>query len=182
AYQIDDRAILPFAVRLSAPEYAARVGAVENQPRYALRMAGGVRHARRSALRDAEEGDGLGDAGGVDDRLEIVGPSLEREVRRAPISHAASALVVAHVVEMIGEEAEPVVPHRTLPIELQMRQPVGRLDQRGPTARLGPREADAVGGDEVADGLPGHSSYSVRPDSIGSGQSSHRVRRSRAAM
>src|SRR5437773_3673090 len=48
ACQVDDRAVLTLAVGLSALEHAARVTAVQNQPRNALRMADRIRQDRKS--------------------------------------------------------------------------------------------------------------------------------------
>src|SRR5205814_9704615 len=73
AREIDDRAVLLLGVRLSALEHAAGVTTVENQPRDAIRMADRIGNARRSALGDAEERDGLVEPRYVDHFLEIAG-------------------------------------------------------------------------------------------------------------
>ena len=157
ARQLDDGAVLA-ARRRSSPRRrpAARVAAVEHQARDALRVPDGVGDAtsrppaRCRAARTARSG-----AAAATTASRSVDPALEREIAHVPVGHPAAALVVADEAEVLGEEPDPVPPDRALPLVLEMRQPVGGLDQQRAGAGLGPGELDAVRGAQVTDSLPG---------------------------
>ena len=89
----------------------------------------------------------------VDDRLQIVGPLIERQGAAVPVAHAAAALVVAHEPAVRREELDPVLPDRALPLVLEMREPVGGLDHDRTGARFGPRQARPVRRGDVANVL-----------------------------
>src|SRR5437588_2908378 len=103
-----------------------------------------IADGRHRALRDAEEGEGRLRLGGVDDLLEVVDPARGRQLTGLPVAHAAAALVVADEAKVLSEELDPVSPHRTFPIVLEMSKPGSGFDERRPAARLGPGELHAV--------------------------------------
>src|SRR5204862_1693434 len=88
-------------------------------------------------------------------RLQILDPSLEREVADIPVGHPAPSFIVAHEAEVIAEEADPVPPDRTLPFVLEVGHPVRSLDQHGPRTRLSPGELDSVRSAEIPNSLGG---------------------------
>ena len=116
------------------------------------------RRCRRQLPARCEERERSGKRGRLDHALEVLHPTLERDVAGLPIGHATAALVIADVAEMVREELHPMPPDRARPVVLEVRQPARRPDQGGTRARLGPGELDAVRGAEVADRLAGHSS------------------------
>ena len=66
----------------------------------------------------------------VDDRFEVADERLEREIRDVPVREAGAALVVPYQLALCGQPAEERRPHGTLPIEFEVVQPVGGLDER----------------------------------------------------
>src|SRR4051794_13996853 len=80
---------------LAAELAAARVAAVEDQVGDTVWMARRVGDRDRGALRDAQQREAL-DAAGVDDRLEVSDPRLERRLAHAARGQTAATLVVAH--------------------------------------------------------------------------------------
>src|SRR3546814_10903571 len=92
---------------------------------------------RSGALADAEEDEGLAQAGGVDHRLQVADPRFQRKFANLPIAQAAAALVVAHVAVVPGEEAQPVAPDRTAGVMVEVGQPVCRTHQRQAMAEIG---------------------------------------------
>ncbi len=82
----------------------------------------------------------------VDHRLQVADEVVERRRRDIPVGQAASAHVVPDEAVSAGQLGEPVPPHRTVPVVVDVGEPVGRLHQRRalPRARVGQR--DAVGG------------------------------------
>ena len=134
-----------------ALERAARVAAVEDQPRHPFRMAQGVLDAGGSALGNTQQRGWFSRLGRFHDGLEVRRPRVQDERRaRRPVAHAAAALVVAHEAIGPGKELQPVFPHRARPLVLEVGQPVGGLDHRRAGARVGPGQPSAIrGGDEA---------------------------------
>src|SRR3546814_11199162 len=85
-----------------------------------MARGGGDRGA--GALADAEEDEGLAQAGGVDHRLQVADPRFQRKFANLPIAQAAAALVVAPVAVVPGEEAQPVAPDRTAGVMVEVGQ------------------------------------------------------------
>src|SRR5262245_10658993 len=112
--------------------------------RDALRVALRVFDRDRTAHREREQREAL-ETALVDDRLEIGNVRIERERRRRPVRESAAAQIETHEPPPGGQVLEPVPPHRALPLELEMRKPVRRLDDRRAGAALGVRDAYAVG-------------------------------------
>src|SRR5205814_3984523 len=81
----------------------------------------------------------------------IADPGFERQLPDLPVREAAAALVIAQQQMVARDLVQPRAPHRALPVELEMAQPVGRLDERRPFAgeRIG--DAHAVDGGAEAD-------------------------------
>src|SRR4051812_34630263 len=88
----------------------------------------------RCALRDSEQSELL-ELRGIGDTLEIGHLRLERQIGLDAIGKAGAADVVS-IQAMVGrQQVEPVPPDRTLPVELEMVEPVRRLEQRWTFAR-----------------------------------------------
>ena len=153
ADELANGAVLALRLGVAAVRVAARVAAVEDQARDALRVPHRVGDARRRALRDSEQRERLARRGRFDDLLQVVDPALEGEVGDVPVRHPAAALVVADEAEVPAEEADPVAPDRALPLELEMGEPVRGLDQQRARSRLGPGELHAVARAQIADPL-----------------------------
>ena len=68
-----------------------------------------------------------------------------------PVGHAAAALVVADQPVSGRELVDPVRPDRAGPLDVQVGQPVGRLDQRRAVSGEGVGDAHVVGRQAVAD-------------------------------
>ena len=128
------------------------VAAVQHELRDALRMSHGVLDAGCAALRDAEQREAI-QVRSRDDRFEVGDLRLVRQIFGVPVRQAAAARVEADQLAAGREEAEPVPPHRALPVELQVRQPVRRLDERRAAPRGRDRQAHAVGGLDEPDRL-----------------------------
>src|SRR5262249_4772930 len=82
-----------------------------------------------SALREAEQRKPV-DISSIDDRLEVGDPRLERKVLDLPVGEPCPALVVADDLVCLTELFQPGAPERALPVELEVREPVRRLDER----------------------------------------------------
>ena len=119
---------------LPAQPPAARVAAVEDEIGDPLRVPRGVRHRDRRALRDAEQRKAL-QAGGVDDRLQIADPGLDRQLADLRVREAAAALVVAQDRVALAKPIEPMAPDRAFPVQLEMGQP-GRDPHQRRTAAV----------------------------------------------
>src|SRR3546814_3876707 len=74
----------------------------------------------------------------------VADPRFQRKFANLPITQAATALVVAHVVVVPGEEAQPVAPDRTVGVVVEVGQPVCRAHQRQAMAAGCPGKAHAV--------------------------------------
>jgi hypothetical protein len=97
----------------------------------ALRVAGCIRDRDACALRDTEQRELLR-SDPVDDRLQVAEPTLELEPVRVDlaIGEPAAALVVADDRAELAQPGQPMTPDRTLPVMLDVREPVRRLDER----------------------------------------------------
>ena len=107
----------------------ARERAEQHEVADALGMARGVGDRDRAALRDAEQREPV-ELGGVDDGLEIRDQDVERGVGRVAVRQAAAARVVAMEAVALAERVEPGTPHRRLPVDVDVGQPVGGPDER----------------------------------------------------
>ena len=116
-------------------------------------MSHRIGNTRCRALRNAEQRERLAQTGDIDNGLQILNPTREREIADVPVSHSAAAFIVTHEAEVIAEEVYPVAPHGTLPFVFEMGQPVCGFDQRGAGARFGPGELNAVRSAEIPNAL-----------------------------
>jgi hypothetical protein len=151
--KIDHRLIKACSFRIVPPKRTAGVATVEQQFRNALWMFRGVCSTDRGSLRNAEEGERLSQISRLHDVFHIRNPTFEGEVADIPVSHSAAALVVTNVAVVVSEEPDPVTPDRTLPLILEMRQPVCRFNHAGPRACFRPGELDSVCRPHVSDSL-----------------------------
>jgi len=131
--------------RRVALQATAREAAVQDQVADALGVTHGVGDRDRCALRDAEQRKAL-EPGGIDHRLEVGDPGVERERGDGPVRQAAAARIVANEGAAGRKTEQDVVPHRAAPVEVEMVEPVGGLDQRRSCAGRRIGEANAVGG------------------------------------
>ena len=99
---------------------------------------------------------------------------VDGQLAVVPLAHPAAPLVVAHEPEMRREELHPVPPDGAFPFVLEMREPVGRLDEDRTRARFRPRQPRAVRrrrrngcAGEASRGCssagPGHLSHTAKP-------------------
>ena len=93
-------------------------------------MLCGVRDRNTAALGDPEEGERAVDHGGIDDVGEIGHPGLEGDADVLPVGQAAAPLVVADQPMSVRKRRQPMSPHRAVPFQIQVGQPVRRLHQR----------------------------------------------------
>src|SRR5262249_54832767 len=105
-----------------------RITTVEHEVAYPFGMAYRICNGNRSALRDAEQRKTL-DADCVHHGFQIAHPGIEGELRDIPIRQPASALVIANESMPARKLGEPMAPDRAAPIVLEVRQPVGNLDE-----------------------------------------------------
>ena len=117
----------------------------EDEGRDALGIPRGVRGRHRRGLRHTEQRRPL-HAGGIEDRAQVGDEVLEGDGGRVPVGEAVAASVVPDEAAAAAEQLEPVRPDRTLPVDLEMAQPVGRLDQRRSIAEEGIGQPRAVVG------------------------------------
>jgi hypothetical protein len=92
-------------------------------------MPNGISDRDRATLRRAEQGE-LVELGGVDHGLEISYQHVERGVGRVVIRQAAPARVVPIETQALADRVEPGAPHRRLPVDIDVREPVRRAHQR----------------------------------------------------
>ncbi len=114
------------AERGSLAAFAARAAAIDA----AALVAPDV--VTRSALLDqlANEAAEL-DAGLLDDGFEVLGVSAHRQFGSIAIRKPATAPIVADHAVATGQEAQPRLPDRMIPIEIEVMHPVLDPDQRG---------------------------------------------------
>ena len=112
----------------SVPPAAARAAADQDQCRDPLGVTCRIRHRDRRALRDAEHGRALNTCC-IHHRAQIRDEVFERDRRRLPVRQPIAALVVANELAVFDEVADPVAPHRAVPVMLEVVQPVGGLHQ-----------------------------------------------------
>ena len=111
-----------FLLALPTQPPATCIAAVEDEIGDPLRVPRGVGHRDRRALRDAQQRKPV-QAGGVDDRLQITDPGLDRRLADLRVRKAAAALVVTHNSVALAEPIEPMAPDRAFPVQLEMGQP-----------------------------------------------------------
>src|SRR3546814_15650149 len=107
--------------------------------RDALGMARGVGDRGAGALADAEEDEGLAQAGGVDHRLQVADPRFQRKFANLPTAQAAAALVAAHVAVVPGGKETPVAPEPTDGVMVAVGLSVCRTTQHPATPPRYPR-------------------------------------------
>jgi hypothetical protein len=130
-----------------------------------LRLLGGVGDRYRTSGRDPEQREPL-ERGRVHYRRQVRDLSFERDLARAPIRQTAPSAVVANERVTSTELREPVAPDGASPVVLEVREPVGHLDDRRPLAVESVGEADAVLRAAEADLLlHGEATVPVRPRS-----------------
>ena len=142
--------LLALLGRLRPGQPTPRVGADQDQPGHALRMPHGVRDGHRAALREADQREPL-EPRRVHHQLEVLDPRVEVEGLDVPVRQPAATLVVADQPVSSRERVDPVRPDRALPLQVEVGQPVRRLDQRRPGSRRGVRDFDPVVGPAVPD-------------------------------
>src|SRR5262249_60379076 len=140
---IPEQQLAPFAPPLPPrpqplpPEVPATHGEVADS----LRVTDGVSDRDLGALREPEQRKPL-DASGLDHRLEVGHPCVEREVLDLPVGEPCPALVVSDDLVGLAEPRQPGMPERAPPVELEVREPVRRLDERWALPSRGVGEAD----------------------------------------
>ena len=122
---------------------AARVATQQHQGGHGPRMAHCVGHRYGAALRTTEQGEAL-QPGGIDHRLQIRDPSIERQRCRTPVRQAASAPVVADQQAVAAELGQPRTPNGALQVELEVREEMRGAHHGRTVARRGVCEAQAV--------------------------------------
>ena len=140
---------------------ALHIAAVKNEAGDALGMSHGVGDRHRAALRHAEQREALEPAR-IDDALQVGDHRLEGKVGHVPVRQAVAALVVANKRVPLRQAVDPVLPDRALPVELEVRHPVGRPNDRRARARQRVGDPHAVGRRAEADLLPLRSRRCVR--------------------
>lgn len=131
-------------------------------------MAHSVGHGHRPALRHPEQREAV-ESRGLDHGVEIVHPVVEREARNGPVREAAAALVVADQLAVACQSAQPVGPNRGRPLQVEVRHPVGGLEQGRARADRGVGDAGAVGGPAEPDRLAVRTARRVGRGRIGVG-------------
>ena len=110
-------------------------------------MACGIGDRHRTTLREAQQWELL-EAKRVNQRFEVLYPRFEGDVIALPVGESTASFVVSNQLVIGCQRFEPVPPHGTSPLKLEVTQPIGGFDQR----RAGPdgckRDADAVSGSE----------------------------------
>jgi hypothetical protein len=97
-------------------------------------MADRVHDRDRRRLRDTEQNEAI-QADRVDHRLQIGDPRLDRQITDLAVRQPAATFVVSDEQMILGELTHPVPPHRTLEVEVEVRQPRRHAnDRRSPPA------------------------------------------------
>src|SRR6202012_2944111 len=122
-----------------------RIAAQQYQMRHALRMPCRIRNRYGAALRDTEQRKAI-EAGGIDDGFEIVDEVRKGDVDDLTVRKPVAACIVADQGAITGKVAIEAAPDRAVEIELQVREPVAGLHQRGPVADPGIGQLHAVFG------------------------------------
>jgi hypothetical protein len=106
-------------------------------------VSNGVRNGDGGALGDAQQREAC-EAAVVDDRLEVADEGFKGEVRNISIGETGPALVISHELAVRGEAIEQRGPYRALPVEFDVIQPVGGLDQWHTATRRCHRQIHAI--------------------------------------
>jgi hypothetical protein len=109
----------------------AGIGAVERHMGHALGVADGIGKRDRTALGNAEQREAV-EPRGVDDRLQIRDPRVERKVLHFPVGEAAAALVIADERVAPSQLVQPVAPDGALPVESRCVIQFAALTRGGP--------------------------------------------------
>ena len=152
--------LLEFRRRV-ALQPAARVGAQQHQVADALRMARRVLDRDRAALRMPEQHEAL-EPGSLRHGLEVAHQRIEGDLR-VPVGKAGAPLVHTRHRVVARKRLDPRTPDRALPLVLEMREPVRRLEKRRPVAGDRVGNARAVGAPAEADLLV-HRNSEFDPD------------------
>src|SRR5688572_23008307 len=113
----------------------------------------GIRNADRGSLRNAEETKRLLQSSPAKKVLHVRNPTIEREVSDVPVSHSSTTLVVTELSQTTAEEAEPMAPHRALPLKLKVGKPVRSFDYYGTLAGVCPSQLDSNRITNISDSL-----------------------------
>jgi hypothetical protein len=98
----------------------------------------------RSTLGDAEKHESR-PAGGVDDRLQVSHPGVDRQLADPRVRQPTAAFVVAEHRVRLAESVEPMAPDRAGPIKLEVREPGPDPHQRRAATVDLVRETRAIG-------------------------------------
>ena len=140
-------------VRRAGVVQPRRERAIQHEVRDALGVLHRVRNRDRAAAGDPEERKPI-ETRRVDHRFQIADPRVEAHIGDVALRHAIATLVVTDDAVVKRERGPPVPPDRAAPFEIEMRQPVRRLDERRSAADAGIGEAHAVARGAVPDFLP----------------------------
>ena len=118
----------------------------------ALRMAGRVTESDLRAAGKAEEEESI-ELRGIDDRVEIIDKSVERDLTAFAVGQAAAAIVERDQRASLGQGCDPGPPDRIVPIAFETREPMRPAYNHW--ARSGDRKGDprTVAARAKADGL-----------------------------
>lgn len=108
-----------------------------------LRVAYCVCDGYRASLGYPQEGEPV-QAEGIHHGLQVTDPGIEGKVLNCPVGEAATPFVVPDQKVVPGQLFQPVAPHGAAPVEFQMAEPVGSLDQRWPLANGRVGDTNAV--------------------------------------
>ena len=144
--------------------------------RHPFRVARRIGHRRRTALRAPHEGEPI-EAERVDDRFEIANERIDGELRTVPIRKTVAALVVVDEAMVPGELFGPVAPHRAVPAERQVAQPMRGPHERRAIADLGIGDPHVIRGPAKLHLVQGRAGMPLR-----SGQQRDRIDRADARV
>ena len=116
-------------------------------------MTRGIFDGDGGSLRNAEQRESI-EARGIGDEFEIGDLGREGDVGVVtPVGQAGAADIVAIQAMVSRQGAEPVLPYRALPVELEVIEPVRGLEQWRAVSGGGIRKLDPVGRGHESDGL-----------------------------
>src|ERR1051326_298769 len=109
-------------------------------------MADSIRDRDWPALRNSQDGK-RSQTQGIDNGFEVADECFEREIFNVPMRKSVASFVISHQQMVAPKLFQDMTPDWTLPVELEMVKPVGRLDQRGTLAGGGVANSHAISGD-----------------------------------
>jgi hypothetical protein len=107
----------------------AREGATQHEMADAFGMARGVHDRNRAALRHAEKREPV-EPGPVDDAFQVCDQTVDRDGVRFTVGQTAAARVVAQQLIALAQRIDPWTPDGSLPIEVEVAEPMRGTDQR----------------------------------------------------